>query len=171
MFSVVKKNATQSAIMRVNNKRKHAHQMSANAHCSTRFLTHVCAKMVRALCVCVGRLSLTCTAECLTRLLKVGKFQAVGLACRPHFLQNVNCNPEAFHLRELYCTLSMIYTEPVVLWSLNLLLPRKINNLPEHLLESLIQSKIIQHWLPLLTLKLLPSPGCHHKVLTTGQKV
>ena len=29
MFSVVKKNATQSTVMRVNNKRKHAHQMRA----------------------------------------------------------------------------------------------------------------------------------------------
>ena len=47
--------------MRVNNKRKHAHQMRANACLSTRFSTRVCAKIVRAFCVCVGRLSLTCT--------------------------------------------------------------------------------------------------------------
>ena len=31
LFSVVKKNATQSTVMRVNNKRKHAHEMRANA--------------------------------------------------------------------------------------------------------------------------------------------
>ena len=61
LFSVVKKNATQSTVMRVNNKRKHMHQMRVNAHCRTCFLTHVCAKMVHAFCVCVGRLSLTCT--------------------------------------------------------------------------------------------------------------
>ena len=47
----------------VNNKRKHAHQMRANAYASTRFSTRVCAKMVRAFCVCVGRLSLTCTVD------------------------------------------------------------------------------------------------------------
>ena len=47
--------------MSVNNKRKHAHQMRANACFGTRFLTRVCAKIVRAFCVCVGRLSLTCT--------------------------------------------------------------------------------------------------------------
>ena len=63
---VVQKNATQSTVMRVNNKSKYAHQMQcaqmrANAYPSTRFLTRVCAKMVRAFCVCVGRLSLTCT--------------------------------------------------------------------------------------------------------------
>ena len=36
-------------------------QMRANACFGTRFLTRVCAKIVRAFCVCVGRLSLTCT--------------------------------------------------------------------------------------------------------------
>ena len=36
-------------------------QMRANACLSTRFSTRVCAKIVRAFCVCVGRLSLTCT--------------------------------------------------------------------------------------------------------------
>ena len=35
--------------------------MRANAYLSTRFSTHVCAKMVCAFCMCVGRLSLTCT--------------------------------------------------------------------------------------------------------------
>ena len=50
--------------MRVNNKRKHAHQMRANACFGTRFSTCVCAKIVRAFCVCVGRLSLTCTVHC-----------------------------------------------------------------------------------------------------------
>ena len=35
--------------------------MRANACFGTRFLTRVCAKIVRAFCVCVGRLSLTCT--------------------------------------------------------------------------------------------------------------
>ena len=34
---------------------------AANAYVSTRFLTRVCAKMVRAFCVCVGHLSLTFT--------------------------------------------------------------------------------------------------------------
>ena len=38
-------------------------QMRANACLSTRFLTRVCAKIVRAFCVCVGRLSLTCTVH------------------------------------------------------------------------------------------------------------
>ena len=50
----MQKNATQSTVMRVNNKRKHAHQARV-------FLTRVCAKIVQAFCVCVGRLSLTCT--------------------------------------------------------------------------------------------------------------
>ena len=36
-------------------------QMCANACFSTRFLTRVCAKVVHAFCVCVGRVSLTCT--------------------------------------------------------------------------------------------------------------
>ena len=63
LFSVVKKNATQSTVMRVNNKRKHTHQMRVNAHCRTHFLTCVCAKMVRAFCMCVGRLSLTFTVR------------------------------------------------------------------------------------------------------------
>ena len=35
--------------------------MRANTCLSTRFLTRVCAKVVRTFCVCVGRLSLTCT--------------------------------------------------------------------------------------------------------------
>ena len=50
-----------NTVMRVNNKRKHAHQMRANARVRTRFSTRVYAKIVRAFCVCVGRLSLTCT--------------------------------------------------------------------------------------------------------------
>ena len=65
LFSVVKKNAKQSTVMRVNNKRKHAHScaFARKRACRTRFLTCVCAKMVRAFCVCVGRLSLTCTVH------------------------------------------------------------------------------------------------------------
>ena len=47
--------------MRVNNKRKHAHQMRANVCFGAHFLTRVCAKIVHAFCVCVGRLSLTWT--------------------------------------------------------------------------------------------------------------
>ena len=35
----------------------------AQMHCGTCFLTRVCVKMVRAFCVCVGRLSLTCTVS------------------------------------------------------------------------------------------------------------
>ena len=38
LFSVVKKNATQSKVMRVNNKRKHAHQMCAKTR--KRALSH-----------------------------------------------------------------------------------------------------------------------------------
>ena len=34
---VVKKNATQSTVMKVNNKRRHTHQMCANAHVGTGF--------------------------------------------------------------------------------------------------------------------------------------
>ena len=38
-------------------------QMRANACVNTRFSTRVCAKIVRAFCVCVGHLSLTCTVH------------------------------------------------------------------------------------------------------------
>ena len=38
LCSVVKKNATQSTVMRVNNKRKHVHEMGANAR--KRALSH-----------------------------------------------------------------------------------------------------------------------------------
>ena len=63
LFFVVQNNAIDNTVMRVNNKRKHAHQMRANARVRTRFSTRVYAKMVRAFCVCVGRLSLTCTVS------------------------------------------------------------------------------------------------------------
>lgn len=43
--------------------------------------------------------------------------------------------------------------------------------LPEHLLESLVQLMTGQHWLHLLTPKLFVYPGCHHKELTKGQTV
>ena len=56
----MQKNAIDNTVMRVN-KRKHAHQMSANACVRTRFSTRVYTKIVRAFSVCVGRLSLTCT--------------------------------------------------------------------------------------------------------------
>ena len=36
-------------------------QIHTNACLGTRFLTRVCSKIVRTFCVCVGRLSLTCT--------------------------------------------------------------------------------------------------------------
>ena len=62
-FFVVQNNAIESTVMRVNNKRKHAHQMYANARNGTRFSTHVYAKIVRAFCVCMGHLSLTCTVH------------------------------------------------------------------------------------------------------------
>ena len=52
--------------MRVNNKRKYAHQMRAKAYLSTRFLTRVCAKMVRAFCVCVGRLHVSLSCKSVT---------------------------------------------------------------------------------------------------------
>ena len=39
------------------------HQMHANACTPTHFSTRICAKNVRAFCVCVGRLSLTCTVR------------------------------------------------------------------------------------------------------------
>ena len=58
---VVHKNATESTVMRVNNKRKHAHQMRANVCYSTRFSTRVSAKIVHAFCMCADHLSLTCT--------------------------------------------------------------------------------------------------------------
>ena len=61
LFFVVQNNAIDNTVMRVNNKRKNAHQMRANARVRTRFSTRVYAKIVRAFCVCVGRLSLTCT--------------------------------------------------------------------------------------------------------------
>ena len=62
-FFVVQNNAIHNTVMRVNNKRKHAHQIRANARVRTRFSTRVYAKIVRAFCVCVGRLSLTCTVS------------------------------------------------------------------------------------------------------------
>ena len=46
------------SLMRVN-KRKHVHDECF----STRFSTRVCTKIVRAFCLCVGRLSLTCTVK------------------------------------------------------------------------------------------------------------
>ena len=58
---VVHKNATESTVMRVNNKRKQAYQMRVNLCYSMRFSTRVSAKIVRAFCMCADRLSLTCT--------------------------------------------------------------------------------------------------------------
>ena len=54
---VVKKNATQSTVMRVNNKSKYVHQMRIYMHFGTCFLTCISAKLVHAFFVCVGRLS------------------------------------------------------------------------------------------------------------------
>ena len=39
---------------RVNNKRKHEHQMCTNVSVGTRFSTRISAKLVHPLCVCVG---------------------------------------------------------------------------------------------------------------------
>ena len=61
-FSYMQKNASESTVMsRVNNKRKHMHQMRANVCFGTHFSTRVCAKVVCVFCMCVGHLSLTCT--------------------------------------------------------------------------------------------------------------
>ena len=52
--------------MRVNNKRKHAHHTCANAHISVSwhaFFQHAFAQKLCAFCLCVGRLSLTCTVS------------------------------------------------------------------------------------------------------------
>ena len=57
-FCYMQKNATQSTVMsRVNNKRKHVHQMRVLA----RVFQHTFAQKLCVFCMCVGRLSLTCT--------------------------------------------------------------------------------------------------------------
>ena len=59
LFFVVQNNAIDNTVMRVNNKRKHARQMRANARIRTRFSTRVYAKIVRAFCVCKVCIPLT----------------------------------------------------------------------------------------------------------------
>ena len=60
--------------------------MRANACNGTRFLTRVCAKKVRAFCVCVGRLSLTCTVSfCVTLNKFVVRFGSTPLHQAAYF--------------------------------------------------------------------------------------
>ena len=63
LLFVVQKNATESTVIRVNNRnmRIKCVQMGAYAYFGTRFSSRVCLKSVHAFCVCVGCLSLTCT--------------------------------------------------------------------------------------------------------------
>ena len=63
LLFVVQKNATESAVIRVNNRnmRIKCVQMGAYAYFGTRFSTRICGKSVHAFCGCIGCLSLTCT--------------------------------------------------------------------------------------------------------------
>ena len=106
-------NAIDNTVMRVNNKRKHAHQMRANARVRTRFSTRVYAKIVRAFCVCVGRLSLTCTVDMV--VLQRGQGTSLILPC--------HCNDRsheiALRLPELIALSPSLRADSLsVLWTL-----------------------------------------------------